>query len=358
MSDLQAELETLIDRISADHTGQTLHLDVEQGGWPGALWSALEESGVPQACVPADQGGADLPFVDAMVALRRSAYHGLPVPLAESMMATRVLHAAGLPIPPGVITVQACHPLDTLQLQGQGTSFQLTGHAHRVPWLTHAHHWVVTAQHQGQDCVAVLARQAWTEMSASTRHNLAGEPRTQLELAGAPVLAMAPLQDARERLMLEGALMRSVQMAGALQRALDNSIQYANERVQFGRPIGKFQAIQHMLAVLAGQVAASSAAVDAVVGASQTTPHAFLTAVAKARTGEAASKGTEIAHQVHGAMGFTREHHLHHVTRRLWAWRDEFGNESFWQSRLGRLVTQQGADQLWALLTSLSPHLS
>jgi acyl-CoA dehydrogenase len=353
MSDLHAELETLIDRISTDHTDQALYLDIEQGGWPSALWEALAQAGVPAACVPAAQGGAELPFADAMVALRRSAYQGLPVPLAESLLATRLLLAAGLSVPAGVLTVSACHPQDDLQVLGEGSVMWLQGTAHRVPWLTHAQHWVVVARHEGHDCVALLDRAAWGEATVSTRHNLAGEPRSQIQLQRAAVVAMAPLAGAGERLLLEGALMRSVQMAGALHRALDNSIQYANERVQFGRPIGKFQAVQHMLAVLAGHVAASSAAVDAVVGASGQAPHALLTAIAKARVGEAASKGTEIAHQVHGAMGFTREHHLHHVTRRLWAWRDEFGNETLWQTRLGRLVTQQGADQLWPLLTSL-----
>ena len=353
MSEMHDELETLIDRISADHTDQALYLDVENGGWPAALWNALEQSGVPQACVPADQGGADLPFDDAMVALRRSAYQGLPIPLAESFMATRLLCKAGLSVPSGVLTVSACHPQDDLTVQGEGAVLWLQGHAHRVPWLTHAHHWVVVARHDGQECVAVIERSAWQDQVCTTRHNLAGEPRSQIDVQRVAVLAMAPLQGAHESLLHEGALMRSVQMAGALHRALDNSIQYANERVQFGRPIGKFQAVQHMLAVLAGQVAASSAAVDAVVGASHDAPHDILTAVAKARVGEAASKGIEIAHQVHGAMGFTREHHLHHVTRRLWAWRDEFGNETLWQTRLGRLVTQQGADQLWPLLTSL-----
>jgi acyl-CoA dehydrogenase len=353
MSDMHAELETLIDRISADHTDQALHRDMEQGKWPAALWDALAQAGVPQACVPADQGGAELPFADAMVALRRSAYQGLPVPLAESLLATRLLLAAGLSVPAGVLTVTACHAQDDLLVQGEGQSLWLKGQAHRVPWLPHAHHWVVVARHEGRECVAVLERTAWANAKLYTRHNLAGEPRSQVELQQAPVLALAPLNEATERLLLEGALMRSVQMAGALQRTLDHSIRYANERVQFGRPIGKFQAVQHMLAVLAGHVAASSAAVDAVVGASEHAPHTVLTAVAKARVGEAASKGTEIAHQVHGAMGFTREHHLHHVTRRMWAWRDEFGNETLWQTRLGRLVTQQGADQLWPLLTSL-----
>ena len=353
MSDMQAELETLIDRISADHSHQALHLDVENGDWPTALWDVLQQAGVPQACCPQEQGGAGLTFAEAMVALRRSAYHGLPVPLAETMLATRLLTAAGLNVPEGVLTVNAVHPQDDLQLHREGNAWWLQGHAHRVPWLTHADHWVLVARHEGHEYVVVLARSAWASLPASTRHNLAGEPRTQINLPRCAAQAVAPLSDAANRLLQEGALMRSVQMAGALQRALDNSIQYANERVQFGRPIGKFQAVQHMLAVLAGQVAASSAAVDAVVGASEAAAHPLLTAVAKARVGEAASQGTEIAHQVHGAMGFTREHHLHHVTRRLWAWRDEFGNETLWQTRLGQLVVRQGADQLWPLLTSL-----
>jgi alkylation response protein AidB-like acyl-CoA dehydrogenase len=75
--------------------------------------------------------------------------------------------------------------------------------------------------------------------------------------------------------------------------------------------------------------------------------------VAKSRIGEAAGKGAEIAHQVHGAMGFTREHNLHYSTRRLWSWRDEFGNETYWQSRLGREIAARGADALWPMLTAL-----
>ena len=160
------------------------------------------------------------------------------------------------------------------------------------------------------------------------------------------------LPGARERLLLEGALARALQMAGALERILGYAVQYANERIQFGRPIGKFQAVQHMLAVLAGHVAASAAVTDAAVEASATAPDAFLVAAAKARTGEAAGRGAEIAHQVHGAMGYTQEHNLHDSTRRLWSWRDEFGNEAFWQRRLGREVVAAGADALWPRLSA------
>ena len=76
-------------------------------------------------------------------------------------------------------------------------------------------------------------------------------------------------------------------------------------------------------------------------------------AAAKVRVGEAAGAGAAVAHQVHGAMGFTFEHRLHQFTRRLWSWRDEYGQESEWAIRLGRLVAADGADALWPALTEV-----
>jgi acyl-CoA dehydrogenase len=122
------------------------------------------------------------------------------------------------------------------------------------------------------------------------------------------------------------------------------------ERRQFGRPIGKFQAVQLMLAEAAGQFAAAAAATDLAAEAYRTPDFVFATAIAKARAGEAAGKIAEICHQTHGAMGFTQEHPLHFATRRLWSWRDEFGNETFWQERIGRLVCDRGGAALWPML--------
>ena len=240
---------------------------------------------------------------------------------------------------------------DNLTLNDAGT--QISGHAHRVPWGVSCDHLVLVAMRQGNEHVVIFERSALAAATHKVVKNLAGEPRVQFEFSGTPVKASASLNGAKDRLLCDGALMRSVQMSGALQRALGYSLQYANERVQFGRPIGKFQAVQHMLAVLAGHAAATAAAADAAIEVSGASPDFFGVAVAKSRAGEAAGKGAEIAHQVHGAMGFTREHNLHHLTRRLWAWRDEFGNETHWQTRIGEMAIVQGADQLWPFLTRL-----
>ena len=77
----------------------------------------------------------------------------------------------------------------------------------------------------------------------------------------------------------------------------------------------------------------------------------FSTAVAKVRCGEAASRGSAIAHQVFGAIGFTHEHPLHFATRRLWAWREEFGSDADWAAELGRAAIQSRASGFWPALT-------
>jgi alkylation response protein AidB-like acyl-CoA dehydrogenase len=151
--------------------------------------------------------------------------------------------------------------------------------------------------------------------------------------------------------------MRAEQMAGALERCLEQSLQYAADRRQFGRPIAKFQAVQHNLAVLAGEVAAATTSADAAVSAIARhgieDDRTFLAvATAKIRGGQAAGAGAGIAHQVHGAMGFTREYSLQHRTRRLWAWRDEFDPEAVWAIELGRHVAKHGGDALWATVTA------
>ena len=338
------DLLKTVDRVFEEHCAKSVRESAEAGEWPAGLWGALEEVGLARAALPESAGGSGLAFDDAMLVLRRCAYHAAPVPLAETMLAGRLLVAAGLEVPQGALTIAPVRPGDALKVAGG----KVSGAVHRVPWGNHCAQAVVAVEREGNEMIALVSTAGAV---GNVEKNLAGEPRVQMQFKALTPIAMAPLADASSRLATEGALYRSVQMAGALERTLEYALLYANERVQFGRPIGKFQAIQHMLAVLAGQAAAASAAADAAVEASRVTPDEFMVAVAKSRTGEAAGRGAEIAHQVHGAMGYTREHNLHYVTRRLWSWRDEFGNETHWQMRLGRMVAAKGAEALWPMLT-------
>jgi acyl-CoA dehydrogenase len=156
--------------------------------------------------------------------------------------------------------------------------------------------------------------------------NLAGEPRDHLG-AVEPGGRSAPFARC-DRHPPRATLRRTVSCRAA-EAALALSTRYANDRIRSGRPIGKFQAIQQQLAILAEQSAAASVAVEsaAVAVAAEAPSAALAVAMAKIRAGEAAGKVAEIAHQMHGAIGFTHEHSLHRLTRRLWSWRDEFGTE-------------------------------
>jgi acyl-CoA dehydrogenase len=155
-----------------------------------------------------------------------------------------------------------------------------------------------------------------------------------------------------EELKARYALARAIQLAAALEQVLAWTVQYAGERVQFGRPLGKFQAIQMELAEMAGEVTAVTALTDAAVQAVERDENVVLaSAAAKVRAGAAVEVVARLAHQVHGAIGFTQEHRLHHLTRRLWSWRDEAGTELAWSRVLGAGLLADGADGLWPALT-------
>jgi acyl-CoA dehydrogenase len=184
--------------------------------------------------------------------------------------------------------------------------------------------------------------------------NVAGEARDDLAFNGVVPLAAAPLRPglSADQLWLGAALLRSAQTAGALEAALSLSVQYATERVQFGKPIAAFQAIQHQLAVMAEQGGCVAAAAEAAFVESDIAFMPFPIACAKICAAEAAGIVAGMAHGVHGAIGFTHEHALQHLTRRLWSWRSEFGNLGHWSQRLGRSVCAAGAAALWPAVTA------
>jgi acyl-CoA dehydrogenase len=320
--------------------------DAEKGVWPKVLWNALEESGLPLAWVPEDFGGAGATMADGFAVLRVAGRFAAPVPLAETLVAGWLLARAGITVPNGPMTFAPAHADGHIVLRDDG---RLGGGARRVPFARNAGHIAVLAHRENGPAVALVAT-ANLPISQST--SLAGEPRDNVSFEGAVPEAVRPVSLDQDRLVAFGAAVRLQQMAGALEKILEQSVQHALDRSQFGRPIAKFQAVQHNLAMLAGEVAAASAAADAAAEAcSSADVNIAEVAIAKVRGGEAAGTGAAIAHQVHGAMGFTYEHSLHHATRRLWAWREEFGNEAVWAQRLGRMVAAHGADQLWPFVT-------
>ena len=344
MNELQTLLSDSITKLLDDLATKETIRKAEDGEWPAALWEALVENGMTRILVPEAQEGAGATWQDAHVVLKAAGAASAPVPLAEGILAGFILGRAGIAMPEGVVTV----------MEGDFTleNGRLSGVARAVPWGRNATH-AVTLVESGWGVETVLAPLQYARIEKD--RSVAREPRDTLSFDHLVVdTGWAGLPG--NGLKLYGALTRSVQMAGALDYLTRASVQYANERTQFGKPIGKFQAIQQQLAVLSTQAAAvgiaaahGCACADAVTSGDAA---AFEIAVAKVRADDASSIATSIAHQVHGAIGFTYEHGLHFATRRLWSWRAEFGSGAEWADWLGRETLARGADELWPYVTA------
>src|SRR5271156_130196 len=257
--------------------------DAEKGVWPKVLWDTLEESGLPLAWVPDDLGGAGATMADGFAVLRVAGRFAVPVPLAETLMAGWLLARAGITVPNGPMTVAPVHADGQITLRDGG---RLAGRARRVPFARNAGHIAVLA-HRGNDAAVALVAAAGLAISQAT--SLAGEPSDDVSFDGAIPEAVQPVAVDQDLLVCFGAAVRLQQMAGALEKILEQSVQYALDRSQFGRPIAKFQAVQHNLAMLAGEVAAASAAAAAAAEAGAGPGIAIgEIAIAKVRGGEAA----------------------------------------------------------------------
>jgi acyl-CoA dehydrogenase len=391
-------------RIFADVCEPQIVNRATDEAWMPPAWAALEEAGLPLAWVPEKLGGSGAGLTEAFAVLREAGRAAVPLPVAETLLAGWLLAQAGIPSPGGAMSCGPARDGDRVELAGDGT---LHGRLRAVPLAKVARHLAVLFERETGSAAVALVEVGSTYVAEGT--SLAGDALNAVRFENVRPVAVkdAPLGFDAGALLLMGAAARAMQMAGALEAILDLSVAYANERVAFGRPIGKFQAVQQSLARLAGEVAAAIAAAgsaaDAIaasppfacgeastsgspplsggrdrvggiaehrgpgfppplapphkgegnpVGASLDEGVLLEAASAKIRVGEAAGEGAAIAHQVLGAIGFTQEHVLHRYTRRLWAWRDDFGSESVWAVKLGQLVAAKGADALWPMLAA------
>lgn len=355
---IRAQIGHSVERVFADCADDAAHAAVERGEWPQPLWQAVTQAGFAAATAHTSHGGIEARWIDAWPILFGIGYWQVPLPLAETMIGAMLLSIAGEQPPPDAITL--IEHADDAQLALGGTRQRptLAGNADRVAWARHCR-WALVSIPAERALLLVDLRQD-ERVQLKPGANLAGEPRDGIVFADARVaLRVAqPLPGLELPLRQLGAFARSAAIAGALESALAQSVHYAGERIQFGRPIGRFQAIQHSLAILASEaVAARTAALVAAasapsIAAGDPSRAAFDAAVAKLRCSEAATRGAPIAHQVHGAIGFTREHPLHRATCRLWAWRAEHGSDAQWALWLGRAAIDAGSKGFWPWLTA------
>lgn len=350
MTDTDSLLVEQVSRLFGDKCTARELAEAERGVWQASMWSAISEFGLTAVLVDQERGGFGVPPATAFEVIRLCGQFALPLPLPETMLANRLLGLGGLPL----YTAPATFVAESgLELTRSRNGWRLRGTAQRVPWGRTANI-VAIVEFDGQALVLNVGREG---VQAAPGENIAKEPRDTLSFdAELGAQAVAPVSDETgvAEVRAWGAAMRSGQIAGALERIAEITVAYTLERSQFGRQIGKFQAVQQNMAVLAQQTAAARAAADIAAETFVRQPlDVQAIAAAKVRAGEAAGICAGIAHQVHGAMGFAQEYRLHYLTRRLWSWREEYGNEAVWSSWLGRQFASSGADRLWAQITAI-----
>ncbi|MCW2529481.1 MAG: Acyl-CoA dehydrogenase [Pseudonocardiales bacterium] len=317
----------------------------ERDGWAPQAWAAVAEMGLPWIGVPEAAGGQGGSLLDALAVLKQAGRHALALPLAETgLLGGWLLASAGLPLPTAPISLAPS--ADHLALDGS----MLTGTAYRVPWARSAERIVVLLPEGDGHLVASVDASG---LRIELETNVAGEPRDTVHFDSVPLDLRAPAGEGvtLDALRLRGALTRVALMAGALDRVRDTTVDYTSQREQFGKPLNRFQAIQAHLVFIAQQAAIMGMAAEMAGRAAQRGDAEMEIASAKVLAHDAVQIATRSAHQAHGAMGMTQEYSLHQATRRLWSWRQEYGDGTYWSTRIGRAAAQLGADSLYPLVT-------
>ena len=318
--------------LTADGPGGGAAADTPGGAQLAGQWAATEALGLPLAGIPEERGGSGGSLQDLLAVLMSTGQHAVPLPLAETSLAAWLLSASGQDVPPGMMTVVTPDPRDTLSL----SAGRISGTARQVPWARSASLVVALVPGPASRRHVVAFDPAGSRITAGT--DLAGQPRDEVE-TGQPVTASGQAAAGTDDLFWRGALLRAAQMAGAIAAVDRLTRRYTGERIQFGKPIARFQAVQQHIVTIA-QAAEMSA-----MGVWGAAAHqdSFTACAAKLLANDSARVTIRSAHQAHGAIGMTREYPLHRYTRRLNAWRQDFGTEARLSLALGGAISSAGS---------------
>ena len=315
-----------IAEILADQFKPGAVRSVEAGGSPAALWNTLSESGFLELLAPEDAGGANLALSELYPIIASFGRHAVPVPAAQSIAARALLVPHGVAVPSGMTTLAAaCRVAADGRVECALTPFGTLAE-------------FVVADHDGE--LVVLSCAEAERVATGVHGSLCATLRWRV------MNPVARIAGAGGGVALFGAALHAALLAGAMDRVFEMTLQYGNDRSQFGKSIGKFQAIQHQLSVMAEHVAAAGIAAELAFAGTGPLPAPLATAIAKARASEAVSVVAAIAHAVHGAIGVTEEYDLQLFTRRMHEWRIAHGSEAYWNQVVGEAVLASPAGSI------------
>jgi acyl-CoA dehydrogenase len=342
MSEVDPLITETADRVLSETCPPEAVELAEATGWCPSAWEGLSDAGFTHIGLAEEKGGSGGSIADAAAIVRTVGRHAAPIPIAETaLLGGWLLAEAGIELPEGPVTV-APGALKVEDGRIVGTT--------RVAWAARSTAIAVLVEWAGR---LYVSRVDPDEVKISVGTNLAGEPRETVRFDlpfDGTTHAPAPAGVDADALRIRGALSRVLLMAGATEAMTRMTLDYTQNRRQFGRPVAQFQAVQLHLVEVAQCAAQLSTAADLAVRAFGRGNGLLEVAAAKVVAEDVAEAGTRAAHQAHGAMGVTREYPLHLFTRRLWAWRREYGTAREWSRNVGQLAVDAGPDGLFPLV--------
>lgn len=310
-----------IERILVDHCTAAVVRSIENGASATTLWNRFSEAGFLELMAPEASGGAGLTLAALFPILTALGRHAAPVPAAQSIAARSLLRTCAISVPAGILTLSGCARRESNgSVVAPLTSFGMVSDFA-----------LVNVEGEALLLDAALA----TRTPCGVRASLCASLHWRREAVSAPIAING------EEIRTFNAAIHSAAMAGAMERLFTMTLAYCNERMQFGKAIGKFQAVQHQLSVMAEQVAAAGIAAEIAFSGGAPVPAFLPAAVAKARASMAAPVVAAAAHALHGAIGVTEEFDLQLFSRRLHEWRVIEGSESYWNRLIGEAILGQ-----------------
>lgn len=340
MSEMKSYIEDTAEKILKDFSTKEQRERFEEGVWPSSLWKTIQESGLPLLGVEEEKGGVGGDYEDVFAILRLAGKYAAPIPLAEVIYANQFL---------ATHEGEVEDKLRVVHFAEEGPAVQSSYTLMNVPYGRYIDEVIVIQQEGGQASYSIVHPLTG---EIERNDNLAGEPRDSLTLSnlGESKKVELNFKEAVEGYTKFLALSRAAMMTGAMESVLALSIFYSKERQQFGRPLHKFQAIGHHLTAMAGEVAAAYATLAVTSASYRSEVAKEHIAMAKIELSANANVVAKAAHQLHAGIGMTYEHELHHFTRRLWAWREEAGNETYWADQLASMY-QSREETIWESIT-------
>ncbi|MHA6259143.1 acyl-CoA dehydrogenase family protein [Sporosarcina sp. CAU 1771] len=351
MSDIKDMIVDVTNNIFKDHTSKELIDKSENGEWSQGLWDVLSESELISIGIPEGQGGSGGDFEDAFSIINLAGKYAVPLPLSETIIVKKTLAELGQKTNSDPVT-SSIELGNTVQFVKTDEGFLITGTLTNVPWGRHVKSVLALGELEGKTVVGLLPID---KADVQLTNNIAGEPRDTLVFENVQVkdLQLHPVdRDAFiEKMVNLFTLSRITMMAGAIETILELTVRYTKEREQFGRPLHRFQMVQQHLATLAGETVITISSMNNVIEVYKEGQFVRELAYARIRVNEAARIVAKSAHQTHAGIGVTYEHRLHQYTRRLWAWREEYGNETVWLEKVATYLLESPEEGLWETMT-------